>query len=346
MRQTKNAFAGLATLVAVGIASMSGPSLAANFVYANFDSTAGLILQEHASSIDGKLRLSPAIGGLGLGGAWLDAKQPVKDGFNTTFQIQITDKHSSGADGMAFVIQNASKPALGQTGQGLGYGGVTNQFVIHFDNYHWGDHPSAGRYDEIAVLAASSPTEPLYNGTSNIIASANKQVVYSDGGVHTVKIIYAPGNLQVFLDDLENPLMTVYVNLAKVMDLDNGRAWVGFTAASGADWQNHDLVSWEFDSSADSIQNAAGTSPQAEIATPTPSSTPVYMVENVQTSPATTLPVDPSFGYALPADVGLTHRIEASTDLVQWVPLTNAAYYFRDLESTNYPKRFYRFQKN
>jgi hypothetical protein len=147
MRQTKNAFAGLATLVAVGIASMSEPSLAANFDYANFDSTAGLILQEHASSIDGKLRLSPAIAGLGLGGAWLDAKQPVKDGFNTTFQIQISEKHSSGADGMAFVIQNASKPALGQTGQGLGYGGVTNQFVIHFDNYHWGDHPSAGRYD-------------------------------------------------------------------------------------------------------------------------------------------------------------------------------------------------------
>ena len=144
MCQTKNAFIGLATLAVTGIASMSEQSFAANFSYANFDSTAGLILQEHASSFEGKLRISPAIAGLGYGGAWRDAKQTVKDGFETTFQIQITEKHASGADGLAFVIQNASKPALGQTGQGLGYGGVTNQFVIHFDNYHWGDHPMAG----------------------------------------------------------------------------------------------------------------------------------------------------------------------------------------------------------
>jgi hypothetical protein len=346
MCQTKNAFIGLATLAVTGIASMSEQSFAANFSYANFDSTAGLILQEHASSFEGKLRISPAIAGLGYGGAWRDAKQTVKDGFETTFQIQITEKHASGADGLAFVIQNASKPALGQTGQGLGYGGVTNQFVIHFDNYHWGDHPMAGGYDEIAVLAAASPTEPLYNVAANIIASANRQVTYSDGAVHTLRIVYVPGNLQVFLDDLENPLMTVYVNLAKVMDLDNGRAWVGFTAASGADWQNHDLVSWAFASSTAAIQNGARPSPQTEIIDPKPSPTPIYFGRDLQTSPTTPLPVDPSFGYRLPDDVGLTHQIEASTNLVEWAPLTNAFYYFRDQDSTNYSRRFYRFQKN
>ena len=346
MCRTKIAFIGLATFMVIGIVSTNEQSFAANFCYVNFNSTAGLILQEHASSVAGKLRLSPAIGGLGLGGAWLDAKQPLEDGFETTFQIQITEKQSSGADGLAFVIQNASKPALGQTGQGLGYGGVTNQFVIHFDNYHWGDHPVAGGYDEIAVLAASSPTEPLYNVASNIIASANKQVTYSDGAVHTVRIVYVPGNLQVFLDDLENPLMTVYVNLAKVMNLDNGRAWVGFTAASGADWQNHDLVSWAFASFTGAIKNMTHTSSQAEITNPMPSPAPVYMEKNMQTSPTTPLPVDPSFGYRLPDDVGLTHQIEASTNLVEWTPLTNALYYFRDQDSTNYPQRFYRFMKN
>ena len=350
MWQTKNVFLGLAVPALISIAFRAERSLAASFVYTNFDSTAGLILKEHARSLDGKLRLSPAIAGLGLGGAWLNAKQPVKDGFDTTFQIQITEKHCSGADGLAFVIQSTPEPALGQTGQGLGYGGVTNQFVIHFDNYHWGDHPTAGRYDEIAVLTASAPTQPLYNIVANIIASANKQVVYSDGAVHTVRILYIPGNLQVFLNDLENPLMTVYVNLARVMDLDNGRAWVGFTAASGADWQNHDLVSWAFDSSEDTISNEArltpSTSPQIQIVNPMPSPAQVYLGKSTQVSPATPLPVDPFLGYALPGDIGLTHQIEASTNLVQWIPLTNASYYFRDRESTNYPQRFYRFQKN
>jgi Bacterial lectin len=349
MRIPKNVFVGLAASALTSI-SFAERSPAASFIYTNFDSTAGLMLKEHARSFDGKLRLSPAIAGLGLGGAWLDAKQPVKEGFDTTFQIQISDKHSSGADGFAFVIQGGQEPALGQTGQGLGYGGVANQFVIHFDNYHWGDHPTAGGYDEIAVLAAASPTEPLYNTANNIIASANKQVRYSDGAVHTVRILYVPGNLQVFLDDLNNPLMTVYANLTRAVELDHGRAWVGFTAASGADWQNHDLVSWEFDTSGDSVSNEAGTTPApppvTQIAEPAPSPVPLYVGNRIQTSPTTPLAIDPSFGFLLPGDIGLTHEIEASTNLVQWSPLTNASLYFRDPDSTNYDRRFYRFRKN
>jgi hypothetical protein len=344
MRHLKNSYLGM--LMLIGIAASVESSSVAGAIYANFNSTSGLILEEHASSFEGKLRISPAIAGLGYGGVWLDAKQPVKDGFETTFQIQITDKHSSGADGMAFVIQGAAAPALGQTGQGLGYGGVTNQVVIHFDNYHWADHPAAGGYDEIAVLAASSPSEPLNNVPANIIASANKQVVYSDGAVHVIKVVYAPGNLQVFLDDLENPLMTVYLNLAKLMDLDDGRAWVGFTAASGADWQNHDLVSWTFNSSTDFAPKVAQLLPQTSPSSPTPSVTPVFVGNTPQTAPTTPFPVDPTFGYHLPGYIGLTHQIETSTDLLHWSPLTNAALYFRDLESTNYPQRFYRFMKN
>jgi Bacterial lectin len=350
MRLPKNVYLGFALSASIGISLVDGRAVAARFAYTNFDSTAGLILKEHAGSFDGKLRLSPAIAGLGLGGAWLDSKQPVRDGFDTTFQIQITDKHSSGADGFAFVIQSGPSPALGKTGQGLGYGGVTNQFVIHFDNYHWGDHPAAGGYDEIAVLAASSPKEPLYNIAANVIASANKQVRYSDGAVHTVRIVYVPGNLQVFLDDLENPVMTVYANLARLMELDHGRAWVGFTATSGADWQNHDLVSWAFDSSGDSMSDESGTTPsatpQTQMVNPSPSPVPVYIGDDPQPSPTTPLRIGPSFSYALPGDVGLTYQIEASTNLVEWSPLTNASFYFRDPESTNYDRRFYRFRKN
>ena len=348
MCQIKNAFLGMLALV--GLAFAGNQSLAANFVYTNFDSTAGLILQEHAGSIEGKLRLSPAIPGLGLGGAWLDAKQPGKDGFNTTFQIQITGKHGLGADGLAFVIQNNPTPALGYPGCNIGYGGISNLFVIKFNNYHWPDHAyenACGAYDEIAALVPYSATTPLWDSVSNTIAAVTNEVDFSDGQIHTVKMVYVPGNLQVFLDDLENPLMTVYVNLAGVMDLDNGRAWVGFTAASGGDWQNHDLISWIFASSEDVIQNDAHISQQAQIVGPVPPPAPVYLGQNMPDSPSTTtLPVDPSFGYRLPGDIGLTHQIEASTNLVEWTPLTNALYYFRDQDSTNYPRRFYRFRKN
>jgi len=57
------------------------------------------------------------------------------------------------------------------------------------------------------------------------------------------------------------------------------------------------------------------------------------------------LPNDKAFGYLLPAWIGLTHRIEVSSDLFHWEPLKNNALYFRDLDSTNFSARFYRFSE-
>jgi hypothetical protein len=55
------------------------------------------------------------------------------------------------------------------------------------------------------------------------------------------------------------------------------------------------------------------------------------------------LPRDQAFGFAVPPSVKLSHRIEASTDLIHWAPLGNAALYFKDYDSTNFTQRFYRF---
>jgi len=330
-------------MVLIGITLLSHQSLAAGAVYANFDSTAGLVLQGYTRSVEGKLRIVPAIGGQGRGGAWLDTKQPVENGFDTTFQIRITDKYVYGADGLAFVIQNPA-PALGAAGGNIGYGGLTNLLVVKFDDYHWQDHTFVA-FDEIGVLAAASPTTPLWDVAADSIASVVKGVVFSDGRVHSVRIVYVPDSLQVYLDDLQNPLMTVKVNLTKVMNLDQGRAWVGFTAASGADWQNHDLISWTFDSAEEATQqNDTHSSSQIQIANPVPSPSPsIFLGQNISAPTATPLAIDPSFGYRLPDGVGPVYPIQTSTNLVEWAPLTNAIFYFRDPESTNYPQRFYRF---
>jgi hypothetical protein len=307
--------------------------------YDDFTSIAGLILQGYAAPFDGHLRLTPAIGGRGTGGAWLETKQPVKDGFETTFQIQITDKYVYGADGLAFVIQNAPTPRLGSAGRNLCFGGLTNLLVVKFDDYHWRDHVFVA-YDEIAVLAASSPATILQDGVTNTIASATQGVVFSDGRIHTIKIVYVPGNLQVYLDDLENPLMTVYVNLTRVMDLDEGRAWVGFTASGGADWQNQDVVSWSFVPDDPLLLSGLMTPLNLSHAQAT---TPRFSASSPSALEAMPLAADRVFGYALPRDVGSGVQIETSADLVHWTLLTNAAFFFRDLDSTNYHARFYRF---
>ena len=97
----------------------------------------------------------------------------------------------------------------------------------------------------------------------------------SDGERHVVRVVYDPdfvpedashksfrggaylldlmrdykhglGTMKVFIDDLADPVLTVPINLAAFMDLDNGRAWVGFTAATGRSMQNHDVQSFSF----------------------------------------------------------------------------------------------------
>ncbi len=55
----------------------------------------------------------------------------------------------------------------------------------------------------------------------------------------------------MFLDDLVTPVLGVSVDLEETLDLDRGRAWVGFTATTGGGWQNHDILSWQFTSLAD-----------------------------------------------------------------------------------------------
>lgn len=57
------------------------------------------------------------------------------------------------------------------------------------------------------------------------------------------------GLLYVYLDDMYAPVITTPLNLAATLQLDDGRAFVGLTAATGDEyWQAHDVLGWQFDS--------------------------------------------------------------------------------------------------
>ena len=57
------------------------------------------------------------------------------------------------------------------------------------------------------------------------------------------------GLLYVYLDNLGSPIITTPINLDKTLKLDRGRAYVGFTAATGnTHWQTHDVLQWSFES--------------------------------------------------------------------------------------------------
>ena len=208
------------------------------FDYPDFGSTAGLNLVGNAAKFNDRLRLTPDLNDQ-AGAAWYTTPQFVQEGFETTFQFQITNTGNDGADGFAFVIQNNSISALGSSGSGIGYEGITNCLAIEFDTYE-----DQGRSDpndnHISVQPCETADHPYSLGYTTAITDI------SNGSVHTVTIEYMTNTLRIFLDTPSLPVLTVYVDIATVLSLDNGRAWAGFTAGTNGDWESHDILSWSF----------------------------------------------------------------------------------------------------
>ena len=217
------------------------------------------------------------------------------------------------ADGMAFVIQNASggqtdsitnstetgsgPTVLGSSGGGLGYGGIDNSVALEMDTFASSWDPAQGSrgtsfsdnhlalqgcgLDSNGNPIANSPahlTSPncliTLGGTSTLItnpvtstASATA-VLLSDGNPHQIVMVYngpndSPANyLTVYLDAAYNPgthtpvagstpLFAGPFDITKYMKLSNATgsyrpAYVGFTAATGYDFEQHEVMGWTF----------------------------------------------------------------------------------------------------
>lgn len=224
-----------------------------------------------------------------VGSAWFNTQQPVAGGFSTTFRFQFTrgGEHTP-ADGIAFVIQNSSVTALGQGGGSIGYadgglpcnngltpppcGGIPNSLAVEFDTFNNASATGDPNANHISVQSCGTqPNSPAHGPNDlnfplcQIGTVATPSITLSDGAVHTVVISYAPpactgecsGVLTVILDG--SNVLTTSVTLENELVLsEGGTAWVGFTSATGAAFENHDILSWTFSPQAQSATITAG----------------------------------------------------------------------------------------
>ncbi len=245
-----------------GVICLAGSAPAgADVNYPDFNSVAGLNLVGVAAQYGDRLRVTPVTDREG-GAAWYKTKQQVDAGFVTTFDFQFTGlgwEHSGwqdiGGDGLTFAVQNSSDAAIGASGAAIGYGsdpnnGIPNSLVVELDTYpnNWGP----------AYLDNGDPDNNHISVQTNGLGPNNAAIEYSlgyttggipnmsDEEVHSVKIEYYPGTMDVYLDDMINPALSVSVDLDSLLGLDDGKAWVGFTAGVGASWENHDILTWSF----------------------------------------------------------------------------------------------------
>lgn len=248
-------------------------AVAQDFSYPDFSSIAGLTLNGNAVQAGTALRVS-ASASYELGSVYHDQPTRVASGFSTTFEFQITQTTNGGADGMTFIVQNSADglAALGDDGSAMGYAensspgsAIENCLVVEFDTWSSG----FGDVDDNHVSVHTGGTGDNSFDEAYSLAQVSVPNDMSDGTVHVALIRYAGGILEVYVDDLVTPLISVPWDFATGgtytgggaaggLSLINGEsAYVGFTAANGGAWENHDVLSWTWND-ADVGQNYCG----------------------------------------------------------------------------------------
>jgi hypothetical protein len=268
--------------------------------YPNFSSSAGIQTNGNAAVTSNGtvqvLRLTPNTVGQ-VGSAWYAATLPLSQGFSTTFKFQLTQPAGIGAgDGFAFVIQNGAFPngksgslAVGDPTSGggaIGFQGLTHSLAIEFDTFCNPENFDTCANDfssdnEVGVLSCGAGANSSIHSSDGGcgIAHVASPIALADGQVHTAVITYTPpdcgdcsGTLAITLDGL--PVLTQNFDLASLGLDSNQDAFVGFTAATGAGTENHDILSWNFTAN----QNA-----QTQTVTLGPPGTPTTLTFNTDT---------------------------------------------------------------
>lgn len=246
------------------------------FSYPNFSDLSGLTLVAAATQVNNKLRITPAKPDQ-VGAVWYGQPVFVRTNFVTSFAFQITEPGGGndpdgnpGADGFAFVLQNHSATIVGAGGGAIGYGNIPNSVAIEFDTWNNGPDNHNGDPNGNHISVHTRGAEP--NSSDHAYALGATTIIpnLSDGVVHHATIRYSSGRLEIAVDNLSQPVLSIPLDLATTLKLDDGKAWIGFSAATGV-YENHDILSWSFQgNTAPQVQNVIinPTSPtdQADLA--------------------------------------------------------------------------------
>jgi hypothetical protein len=239
------------------------------------------VVNEEGALQSAVLRLSTAALAPMHGAVWHQPPVHILDGFQTSFTFRIS---TVGMDGFAFVIAGGdTTDAVGCGGPALGFAsdeaegctsGITNSFAIEFDTWHdvrfrdvnqrgqSGSHYNASSVD----LRQYSHVAFFSNGDAAHTADHRYQLAgtpavpdFNDGEVHSARVVYVPGRIFLYIDDMQSFVLTAPLKLLPkgqcivesrtercVLD-EFGNAQLGFTSSTRSEYPaNHDIHSWSY----------------------------------------------------------------------------------------------------
>lgn len=300
--------------------------------FQDFASPSGLSLVGDARVCGTAIRLTPARHDQ-AGAVWISDKQPVGSGFETTFQFRLSKPGGMGhgADGFAFVMQNAGPSALGGRGSAGGFAvadstyrgrnaGIPWSIAVFFDtfrNKEEGD-PSA---NFVSFRSHGRPSDMRWPA-DRLAFVPSLRIRLKDSQVHTARITFHPPMLSVFLDDSPTPVLEAPIDLSIVVD-PQGSAWVGFTASTGGGYENHDILNWSFGRAEVSSNMSVVSSeisfhvsaclPDRNLCTPERA-----LVEQNGSSYHVVLPANREWGASIPTDPARTVEVTNAHGIVCW----------------------------
>ncbi len=231
------------------------PTSSTGVTFTHFKDSGHLELVGDAIVADDCLRPSPGEPQT-CGAVWLRDKQLLALGFETTFTFRM---QKDGGGGLAFVIQNHERSAVAGGGSGMGYGsgegpgaideidqnGIPNSVAVEFDPSMHRDNLTARRGRHISVQTRGTARNSARPECS--LGIVFPSIRFNNGQPHVATIRYVPGSLSVCLDDPAQPILTIPLELETTLDLDQGRAWIGFTAATYSNALPKEILNWQFE---------------------------------------------------------------------------------------------------
>jgi len=207
-----------------------------------------LILHNSASITSEVARLTPAVGG--SKGSLFNREYvvlPADRSFSTYFVFKI---HGGGGyppgwgDGFVFTVQKKTNQPSGEGGS-LGYADLAPSIAVKFDTWKNDEHGDPSD-NNIAILKDGKISPALkshdVSKTTNDFKSGEHHVwIDYNGSNATLEIRLNKNSERPELAELSYPLPDTLANI-----LGTELVYVGFTAATGGAFQNHDILKWYF----------------------------------------------------------------------------------------------------
>ena len=178
------------------------------------------------------------------GSIWFDKKIDLT--FPFTFNYSVYQGNTqTGADGMAFVLQQSGTSVVGGSGSGMGYGGILNSLDLEYDTYVNGDFQAYDPSFDHMGLMKNGEYHHFSDATKKVSTDLVKPVSFSsnvkDGKFHTSSIQWDPitKTLVAYFDGKK--VLSYTGDIVKNIFNNSSAVYFGFTGSTGSSKNEHSV---------------------------------------------------------------------------------------------------------